>query len=98
MVPSGAQIFFISHRLGVAMTGERQRYRSYLLRLWQTRDGEDQVWRASLETPGTGERRGFASLEDLVDFLQAQTRDQKNGTISPETGTGGEEFCIGQSE
>lgn len=58
---------------------KQQRYLSYLLRLWQTSDREDAVWRASLESPGTGERRGFASLEDLFDFLQAQTascRDQ----------------------
>jgi len=54
------------------MTGERQRYRSYLLRLWQTRDGEKHVWRASLESPGTGQRHGFASLEDLFTFLQVQ--------------------------
>ena len=49
------------------------RYLSYLLRLWQTRDGERWVWRASLQTPGLNERRGFASLQDLVDFLQAET-------------------------
>ncbi len=61
---------------------EQQRYLSYLLRLWQTSDGEDQVWRASLETPGTGERRGFASLEDVFDFLLAQTQDEKTRTIS----------------
>lgn len=54
------------------MTGERQRYQSYLLRLWQTRDGEKQVWRASLESPGTGQRHGFASLEELFSFLQVQ--------------------------
>jgi hypothetical protein len=74
------------------MAGEQRRYLSYLLRLWQTSDGEDQVWRASLETPGTGERRGFASLGDLVDFLRTQTRDPKHGTISLETRTGEEEF------
>jgi len=49
------------------------RYLSYLLRLWQTSDGKKQIWRASLESPGTGERRGFASLKDLFGFLQAQT-------------------------
>jgi len=40
--------------------------------LWQTSDGEKQVWRASLESPGAGERQGFASLEDLFGFLRAQ--------------------------
>jgi len=49
-----------------------QRYLSYLLRLWQTSDGQKLVWRASLESPGSGKRRGFASLKALFDFLKAQ--------------------------
>jgi hypothetical protein len=62
-----------------------QRYISYLLRLWQTCDGKTQIWRASLESPGTGERRGFADLESLFDFLSAATGqgpidDQQAGT------------------
>ncbi len=55
------------------MAKSQQRYLSYLLRLWQTSDGGRQVWRASLESPGIGERRGFASLKDLFVFLQTQT-------------------------
>jgi hypothetical protein len=51
----------------------QRRYLSYLLRLWQTGDRGEQVWRASLESPGTGERLGFASLKDLFSFLQAET-------------------------
>jgi hypothetical protein len=54
----------------------RQHYLSYLLRLWQASEGDTQVWRASLDSPGTRERQGFASLEDLFDFLQAQTGSQ----------------------
>ena len=50
----------------------RQRYLSYLLRLWQTDDGEEHIWRASLQSPGSEERRGFGSLEDLYEFLNAQ--------------------------
>jgi hypothetical protein len=59
---------------------KQRRYLSYLLRLWQTSDGEKQVWRASLESPGAGERQGFASLEALFGFLQAQTepRSEEN--------------------
>jgi hypothetical protein len=56
------------------MAKSQQCYLSYLLRLWQTSDGGKQVWRASLESPGTGERQGFASLEDLFEFLQIQTK------------------------
>jgi hypothetical protein len=52
---------------------QRQRYLSYLLRLWQTSDGKQTVWRASLQSPHSEERHGFASLEDLMDFLKAQT-------------------------
>jgi hypothetical protein len=52
---------------------KQRRYLSYLLRLWQTSDGDRQVWRVSLESPGTGERRGFAGLEEMLDFLLAQT-------------------------
>lgn len=50
-------------------------YRAYLLRLWQA----DRVaggcagWRASLEDPRTGERLGFASMEQLFAFLLAIT-------------------------
>jgi len=50
-------------------TEQRRDYLSYLLRLWQESAGEG-IWRASLEDPHTGERTGFASLEDLFAFLQ----------------------------
>jgi hypothetical protein len=46
---------------------------SYLLRIWQE-DDETAVWRASLQSPQSGERMGFASLERLFDFLQGETR------------------------
>ncbi len=52
---------------------QRPRYRSYLLRLWQISDGKKRIWRASLESPGSGERRGFADLEAMFDFLRDQT-------------------------
>ena len=49
-----------------------RRYRAYMLRLWQV-DGEGgPTWRASLESPHTGERHGFASLEALFTFLAEQ--------------------------
>ena len=47
-------------------------YFSYLLRLW--RGGEEREgWRASLHDPHTGERVGFASLDELFEYLQKQT-------------------------
>ena len=54
------------------MAEEHPDYESYLLRLWRASDGEDAVWRASLESPHTGEREGFASLDEMFDFLQQQ--------------------------
>lgn len=45
---------------------------AYLLRMWQTRDGERAAWHASLQQPGTQEHRGFATLDDLFDFLRRQ--------------------------
>ena len=47
----------------------RRRYVSYLLRLWQVQTEQGLCWRASLENTRTGERRGFARLDDLLDFL-----------------------------
>ena len=55
------------------MKKQQRRYHSYLLRLWQTSNGKKQIWRASLESPGSGERQGFASLKDLYGFLCTQT-------------------------
>lgn len=55
------------------MSGEERHYLSYLLRLWQVRSEGELVWRASLESAHTGERQGFANLDDLFDFLQKQT-------------------------
>ncbi|MCP4540939.1 MAG: hypothetical protein GY832_27710 [Chloroflexi bacterium] len=68
------------------MSAKQQRYLSYLLRLWQTSDGGEQIWRASVQSVGTGERYGFSSLEDLFDFLQAQTEPQnkKDQSYTPQ--------------
>ena len=58
---------------------EPPRYRAYLLRFWEERDrasGHRVAWRFSLEDVHTRERRGFASLEALVAFLEAQTGEE----------------------
>jgi hypothetical protein len=55
------------------MTTERPGYLAYLLRLWRVNDDGKPVWRASLENPHTGERRGFANLELLFAFLEEKT-------------------------
>jgi hypothetical protein len=61
------------------MSTQRPRYVSYLLRLWQVRYGEGVAWLASLENARTGERRGFASLDALFDFLRQRT-ERTSGT------------------
>ncbi len=45
-------------------------YQSYMLRLW--RESDATPWRASLESTATGEKQGFASLSDLIAYLQSQ--------------------------
>ena len=54
------------------MYSEHRRSVSYLLRLWQAGSGGKLVWRASLESPETGQRRGFISLVDLLMFLEEE--------------------------
>ncbi len=46
---------------------------SYLLRLWRADEPRDFNWQASLEIPETGERIGFASLEELFAYLMDLT-------------------------
>jgi hypothetical protein len=51
------------------------RYRSYLLTVWEERSQDPDVsviWRFSLQDPRTGQRRGFASLEEMVSFLRTK--------------------------
>ncbi len=50
---------------------ERLRYLAFMLRLWQVEADGAPIWRASLENPHTSERRGFASVEALFEFLRS---------------------------
>jgi hypothetical protein len=54
-------------------------YRAYLLRLWvsDSETSDKAGWRASLEDSHTGERLGFASLEQLFAFLITSTEVKK---------------------
>lgn len=54
-----------------------------MLRLWQAGSGEKLTWRASLESPHTGERHGFASLEALFAFLEEQIESQPGQPEEP---------------
>jgi hypothetical protein len=64
---------------GLKEPREQPGYLSYLLRLWQVDiegvapQASGAVWRASLESSHTGKREGFASLDELIEFLHRQT-------------------------
>lgn len=76
---------------------ERRGYISYLIRLWQIRSAGELIWRASLESPSTGERWGFANLEDLFDFLQRQTGPAPDSGQAVDQIRGGDESTAKQS-
>jgi hypothetical protein len=64
------------------MTEPKREYMAYLLRLWQVRAMGTTGWRASLESPRTGECQGFARLDDL--FLRRQTGAQSDADDAKE--------------
>jgi hypothetical protein len=49
-------------------------YKAYLLRLWRER--EETPWRAALENPNSGERIAFATLVELVLFIEKTTGER----------------------
>jgi len=64
-------------------------YQAYLLRLWRV-DGEGTKlaeWRVSLEDPHTGERLGFANLEQLFAFLLTLTEGKAEKAQAPRHNT-----------
>jgi hypothetical protein len=44
-------------------------YQTYVLRLWRAKCQGEWQWRASIESPHTGERQVFAGLQPLFAFL-----------------------------
>ncbi len=50
-------------------------YAAYLLRLWRETSGHSTRWRASLQDPHSGERLGFAGLEELYGYLRGEMDD-----------------------
>ena len=50
-------------------------YYSFLLRMWRVKENNQQVWRASLDNVESGDKRGFACLEELLAYLR-QTAEQ----------------------
>lgn len=58
------------------MNDEPDAYQTYVLRLWRVRHRGKWQWRASLESRHTGERQVFASLEQLLAFLDERCESQ----------------------
>ncbi len=54
------------------MTKKGESYLAYMLRLWLV-DEQGPVWRASLESPHTGERHTFADPRTMLAFLEEKT-------------------------
>jgi hypothetical protein len=68
------------------MTDREWDYLAYLLRLWRAGTGEGGGWRASLQDPYTGERIGFACLDDAVAYLRERMGE---GDAGADDGAGG---------
>lgn len=68
----------------MAAENEKPRYVSCLLRLWQTVDDGKTRWRASLEYPMSGERRGFAPVAELCTYLLRETAVDDGENATPE--------------
>lgn len=71
------------------MEPQRKDYRAFMLRLWRAGDppaaGQTTNWRASLESPHTGERIGFGSLTELFSFLQEEVeRCEAGDELNPQ--------------
>jgi hypothetical protein len=66
-------------------TGKHRGYVSYLLRMWLdggdavTCPGTESAWRASLQSPETGELVGFGDIENLLAYLRTQTGHTSTG-------------------
>jgi hypothetical protein len=54
-----------------------------MLRCWEVRSpdpGGPATWRFSVEDPHKGQKHGFANLEALTAFLQAELREETGST------------------
>jgi hypothetical protein len=61
-------------------------YVSYLLRLRRVPDARGNIWRASLESPRSGQVHSFASLEEMLTFLMNITCSSSEHQTGPHAG------------
>jgi hypothetical protein len=59
------------------MKNQQPSSRSYILRLWWTRDEGTEILRIYVENPNSGERKGFSGLEQLNAFLRKEIGTSK---------------------
>jgi hypothetical protein len=57
------------------MSEKPREHQAFMVRIWPVKSEAGTLWHASLENAHTGERCGFPTLEDLFDYLRAQTAD-----------------------
>lgn len=67
------------------MANEESSYLSFLLRLWLADDDEEPTRRISLESPLTGECKGFSNLNDMCSYLRVLTKSDSEDSHN-ETG------------
>ena len=73
--------------MDVTMSNPPERYKAYLLRMWQSyRDGQP-VFRAFLESIHTDERCNFSSLEALITFLRNEAVERSVDEIEEYDGS-----------
>ena len=68
------------------MRDEPDGYQAYLLRLWRVRYQGRWQWRASIDSPHTGEQHNFGTLAGLFAFLKDKTRQE-----TPRSGVDGQD-------
>jgi hypothetical protein len=66
----------------ILMNEEPDAYQTYVLRLWRAKCQGKWEWRASIESPHTGERHVFASLQQLFAYLSEQCERQVPDTAT----------------
>lgn len=63
------------------MDPKQRGHLAYLLRLWRVDNGAQAIWRASLQDVRTGERLGFAGLDEAVAYLRQQLDPRPDPTL-----------------
>lgn len=58
------------------MPDDKSGAETFILQCVSAGEGAQQVWRVRLETIGSGETHGFASLEEALDFIERQLADR----------------------